>query len=89
MNGFKTFLNKDDFVKPKKPRKPLYSIKDLAEVLKITPNCLTSRINDCEEKPIPVGKNHRLSRAAKSAILYDKDEFLAWYKRNYSKLEKK
>ena len=66
------------------PRKPVYSIPELAELLGVNKHTLRSRIKVCTEKPEPadIDREFKCSQMQRAERYY-KAEFVAWHERNW------
>lgn len=67
-------------------KSPKYKISELAEIIGINSGALYQRVRLSKEPPVAVRlKIEHRSYRARNAIqnLYDKAEFLAWFRRNW------
>jgi len=79
------YSNKFDDLNAQVDKRPKYSIKEMAEVLKVDHDGLRSLIKRSKDKPSPI--YFTTKRRGVKTSLYDKNEFLKWFESTGAKIK--
>lgn len=66
-------------------KRPKYTVREMAEVLKINHNGLVALIARTEKKPTPI--SYKTMCGGKKTALYDKKEFAEWFASTGAKIK--